>query len=154
MFGICGEADGNGAIGPFRIADQGLSGFDASLPISCRGPAIIDHKHQGTSAGNAVVAGVHHRIGQRENHGGGERDAQQCQPPRAFRGRFLALQHGGQNFQRRKNLCLGARRGEPQQPPDGWKRQKAEENIGAGEDEGQCAHRLPPPCAGAPDKYM
>lgn len=154
MFDIGGEADGDGAVGPFRIADQGLRRCHASFPIGCGGPAIIDHEHQRAGAGNAVIARVHHGVSKRKNDGSGQRHAQQCQPPRAFGGRFLALQHSCQNFQRRKHFRLGARRGEPQQPPDGGQRQKAEENIRAGENEGQCAHRRPPPCAGAPDKYM
>ncbi len=154
MVCVRGEADRHRPFGPFRIANQGFCGFYSAIPIRRRRPTVIDDHHQRSCARQRIVARVHHGIGQRENNSRGQSHAQQRQPPRTFRGRFFPLQHGGEDFQRRKDFRLRTWRSEPQQPPYGWQGQKTEENVGTGKNERQKAHRRPPPSAGDPDRYI
>ena len=156
VLAVGGEEDRDREIAAFGIGDQRVGGVHPALPVRCGRPAIVHKEHQRAVCGQRVGARVQDRIGDGEDDGCGHQHAQQRQPPRAFRGRFLALQDACENAQRREGLGDGAGRRQPQQPPDGGKRNEGRKHHRIGKDEGKQAHSCPP-CvarAGMPERYI
>ena len=123
LFGGEGEHDRHAV--RLGIVDQPLGGGDAALPVGGARPAIVDDQRQRRAAGRQPLARIEDRLGQRQHDQRRHQQAQQRQPPRALVRRLLALQHAGQDLQRREDFGLRLRRRQPQQPPDHRQREQA-----------------------------
>ena len=154
------DAQGLCLTGRRRLRDQDRAalafGFrDQAIDEACalgeaRGcrPAIVDDNDDRTRAlQRRIRVGVEHRLGQRQDHQGGCRHADQGQPPRRLGRRLLAIDEVEQDARGRESHTARARRNGAQQPVDERQRRQRAEQPRIDEGERAERHRVPPSAA-------
>ncbi len=153
---IGGEDDGDRQIGVAGITDQRLGGRNTAVPVGDSRPAVVDDEHQRPCIRQRRIARIEYGIGERQDDQRRQHDAQQRQPPRALRRRFLALQDARENAKRREDFRFRPGWSELQQPPDQWQDGKGDQDGGRAEGERQRVHGavLRLTSGGVPERYM
>ena len=113
------------------------------FPIGRGGEAVIDHDQERALAGDGP-ARVDQGMGQRQDHQGGDRQAQQQQPPGRAMRCLLGRGQAEQETDGRKIQTPRRRRHQPQQPPQHRQQQQGAQNPGCGEGEAAEAQHAGP----------
>ena len=139
-----GEGEDDGRACRIGIGDQPFGGSDATVPVACTGPAIVDDEGERGAAGRQPLTRIPDRFGECKHDQRRHDEAKQRQPPWALMRRFLLAHHARQDLQRRKDFHLRLGRGQPQQPPDDGQSEQAPQDGRKAEAERQPAHRRTP----------
>ena len=129
--GACqfGERDQrNAAMIGFRARDEILGAAHAHIPRARCREAVIDQQRERPVASRARNRGIPQWPGRRDDHQGGEGQAQQREPPRRALRRLLPRRDVEEKPRRRECDTARLRRNEPQQPPQNGQAQQREQN--------------------------
>ena len=120
--------------------DGGVDRLAPLRPMGRRGPAIVDDEEERPGSGKVLPVGVEHGAGQRQHDQGREQHSQRREPPGAVGRRLLGRLQFLEQPRRREHYVMGARRRQPQQPPDGGERGEAQEYPGLQKTDGAEGH--------------
>ena len=126
--GLRQRQDRDAAIVGFGARDHLVSGSQARVPGRCRGPAVVEHDQQRCGAVCRRERRVPQRSGGRDDDQGGQSQSQQREPPGRARWGFFFRGDLEQQARRRKIDTAGARRNQPQQPPQHGQTEQAEQH--------------------------
>jgi hypothetical protein len=134
-------------IGALGTVEQALERAPALLPAARCGPAVVDDQDERTGPRQPRLR-VQQRMGEGEDHQGGDREPQQQQPPGRARGRLFAGTQLQQQPDRREGDVSRCGRGYAQQPPERRQRGERRQPERRQEaDRAERAHALPRPRA-------